>query len=242
MVARSSRLAALSLLFVGCSSTSPSTPPADAGGAPDAGAGAVVRGGRYCEILVANVTGTDVNAKVYSTVGRNDCPDDAWSAIDADALKTSLGASMVQLNGPRYWMIDSAAGSTLQDPTVVTFGGIEMRQAGAITVPVASAATLRQPYTQHTIQRNSAFAWEAGQPVFELVVPDGHVYTMQSYSVQKVPTLTQAALPTLGASLTLPAGWSYRTRTLEARLEAVATTGTATVVQDDDENTYLQTQ
>lgn len=62
-----------------------------------------------------------------------------------------------------------------------------------------------------------------------------------SYSVQKVAQ-TEATLPTLGASLMLPAGWTYRTRTLTADLAVKAVNGKATVVQDDNDNTYLQSQ
>lgn len=179
MFDRNDRRAALALLGIcgalcGCSSSSPpSASPGDGGG--EAKSGPVARGGRYCEILVGNLSGTTVNIKVYSTVGLNDCPDAEWSALDESALKSSLGASAVVLNGPRYWTIDSAAGSALQDPTIVAFGDIEMRQAGAIALPIMAASTVKKPYTTHTIQRKSTFSWYAGRPVFELVSVDGHV-------------------------------------------------------------------
>lgn len=249
------------LLLGGCSSSTAATAGGTDGAAGDAsaeaaaadavgdetpggadGAVAEMRGLRYCEILVATLASTNVHVQVFTTEGLSDCPADAWSKIDADAIKADLGATAVIPNGPRYWTLDSLRGSTLIDPTVRTFGTLQMRQAGAIDVPAASASTMQAPYAQHTIQRSSVFTWSAGGMVYELVGPDGHVYTMQSYSVQKVTTQTEATLPSLGASLMLPTGWSFRTRTLTADLVASATAGKATVIQDDDANTYSLTK
>ena len=69
-----------------------------------------------------------------------------------------------------------------------------------------------------------------------LVGPDGTVYDMQSYSIQKVPTQVQADLATLGDRLTLPTGWTYRTRTLTETLRITALDGLATIIQDDVAN------
>jgi hypothetical protein len=52
------------------------------------------------------------------------------------------------------------------------------------------------------------------------------------------PTLTVAGLDLLGERLSLPQGWSFRTRTLESELIVDTTTHVATVVQDELENTY----
>jgi hypothetical protein len=225
----------------GTDAATPSDAGADAAITDDAAA-AEVRGGRYCEVLVVTLVPPNLQVRVFTTYGLNECPADAWSAVDANAIKASFGASAVVLNGPRYWTMDSLRGSSLLDPTVQTFGTLPMRQAGALVLPAASASTMQSPYTQQTIQRQSVFTWRAGRPVYELVAPDAHVYTMQSFSVQKVTTQTEATLPNLGGSLTLPAGWSFRTRTLTQDLVATATGGEAIVVQDDAGNTYSMTQ
>jgi hypothetical protein len=44
------------------------------------------------------------------------------------------------------------------------------------------------------------------------------VYTMFSLSLKVDPNNTIENLPTLGKRLTLPAGWKYRTRTLDKDL------------------------
>lgn len=201
-------------------------------------AAAAKRNKRYCEVLLGTLGAVTVHIDVYSTEGLNDCPDAAWQGLDTAAIKTSTGADIVVLNGPRYWMLDSLAGSSLQGVAVTTFGTIDMRKAGQIDVPTAGMASMSKPYVQHTIHRESAFHWLAGQAVYELHDPQGHAYAMQSYSAQK-QALTVTDLPGLTAKLTaMPAGWTYAPRTLEKDLDLLATAGDATVVQDELGNTY----
>lgn len=214
------------------------TAPGDAG-APEAGTG--IRGTRYCEILVGTLEGGNVHVAVYTTAGLSDCPPAEWAKLDEATLKAETKAALVKLNGPRYWLIDSLQNSTLLDPTPRSFGGLQMRQAGAIDFPLSEAQSQQAPYTTHTITRDTRFTFSAGKPVFELVDGEGHVYTMQSYSAQKVAQ-TETTLGTLGGTLALPSGWSFRTRTLEADLVVQAADKQATVVQDANENTYLRSR
>ncbi len=200
-----------------------------------------LRGARYCEVLVARLAGATVHVEVYNTIGLGDCPDAAWRALDASAIMAQTGAVRVVLNGPRYWMLDAFVRGDLIDPTVVTFGALPMRRAGGIDVPLAQVASVGRPYELRTIQRTSVVRFAAGAPVFELVDGDGHVYEMQSYSVQSA-AITQADLPTLASRLMLPAGWMYRTRTPSQDLVVTAVDNLATVVQDDLGNTYQRSQ
>ncbi len=196
-----------------------------------------MRGKRYCEVLLGTI-GDTIHIDVYTTEALNECPQELWAKLDTAALKTEYAVDLVVLNGPRYWMLDSLSGSALQDTTVHTFGGIDMRKGGALELPPADLAAMSKPYTQHTIHRESHFTFSAGKTVYELTAPDGHVYDMQSYSVQKQP-LTEAGLADLASKLALPTGWTFHTRILDADLvlQAPATTG-AIVVQDDLGNTY----
>jgi hypothetical protein len=227
-------LAGLSLLcLVGCGGASQ----------PDAGvdAGPSVRDTRYCEVLVAQLDGGAVHVQVFSTQGLNDCPQAEWSQVDAGAIKAALGVSQVVLNGPRSWAIDSFGSSMLLDPTVRTFGPLQMRQGGAIDLTLVEALSLGSSYSVRSITRDSEFIFFAGRPVYELVDASMHVFTMQSYSQEKVG-LTAQDLPLLGTRLTLPAGWSFRVRTLDAALVVKATNQRQNVLQDDLLNTYLQSQ
>jgi hypothetical protein len=60
---------------------------------------------------------------------------------------------------------------------------------------------------------------------------------MQSVSLIVDPDLTADDLPTLGATLQLPTGWTYQARLLSDELVLIAD-GEATVVTDDLGNTY----
>lgn len=244
MIRRSSRAAILvssALSLVGCGSSS--TPAsADDAAASDAGVDAPVasiRGQRYCELLLVTLNGAQVHVEVWNTFGLNDCPDAAWSAIQPAVLAQQLGVTQVVLNGPRYWMLDGFVSASFVDATPKSLGGIEMRHAANIDMP-ASAANA-PPYTLHAIERNTVVRFDAGSRVYELVDPEGKIYEMQSYSVQKTPQ-TESDLANLGAKLTLPMGWNFRTRVLTADLEVTDVGGVAEVVQDDFQNTYQQSQ
>src|SRR5690606_27783308 len=91
-----------------------------------------LRGDRYCEILLgtADLAAGTIEIAVYNTEGLNDCPADAWAAIDAEALKAELDVDAVILNGPRFWTIDAFDKASLIDPEVRELGGIEMRKTG----------------------------------------------------------------------------------------------------------------
>jgi hypothetical protein len=258
---RVSLLALLAALPLAACSSSSSTPEAAASGGASATAGAggtggdgvggtgggggagggaptEIRGQRYCEILVANIMGTQLHVDVYNTFGLNDCPADAWSKVDAAKVMADAGATQIILNGPRYWMLDSFDSAMLVDPTVKPLGGIDMRLAGKIDLPLAQAMALgKKPYTATTVQRNTTVRFDAGKPVYELVGPDGAAYAMQSYSTQLVAQ-TEADLPGLGQKLMLPAGWMFRVRMLTSPLTITALGGMATVVQDDNGDTY----
>ena len=217
----------------------------DAGDLPDAASPDTadappsdIRGMRYCEILLVTPGDALVHVDVFNTFGLNDCPDAAWSQVDATQVATDAGVPLAMLNGPRYWMMDAFENSSLLDPTPRTLGGLQMRHGGSIDLPLAAVTGLgKAPYTGTTVQRDTTVRFDAGKAVYELVGPDGKVYDMQSYSVQKVAQ-TENDLATLGARLTLPQGWTYRTRTLVDPLRISADGGLATIIQDDFANSY----
>jgi hypothetical protein len=60
---------------------------------------------------------------------------------------------------------------------------------------------------------------------------------MQSYAQIRDPDLRIGQLPSLGDRLSLPEGWRYRTRRLQHDF-VLRANGTATVIQDDLQNTY----
>jgi hypothetical protein len=178
---------------------------------------------------------------LYNTYLLNDCPDDAWNALDAPTIQTEHMADTVILNGPRYWLMDAFVNSQLLDPTPVTFGSLEMRLAGVVELSLADVMGGQKTYSPISVARTTSWIYEAGKPVYELVDPEGQIFDMQSYSVQQVPQ-TEGSLADLGNGLMLPAGWAFRSRALDAALTVTAVGGMATVVQDERGNTYQLSQ
>jgi hypothetical protein len=96
---------------------------------------------------------------------------------------------------------------------------------------------MHRPYRELTIDRDTIYRFKAGNPVFLLEGPDGSRYAMQAYAQIVDKSLDYAGLPALGSRLKLPSGWRYTTLTPETDL-VLGAKGTATVVQDELENTY----
>jgi haloalkane dehalogenase len=192
-----------------------------------------LRNVRYCEILVAKRQGLSATALVYNTLGLNDCPEAKWSALKADKLKNELRATMVILNGPRYFIMDRNA---LANPgNVATFDGLEARLLGQLEIKKRQDRT---PYTEHTVDRQNQYVYDQGKNVYELLAPGGRTYIMQSYSQEIDKNLIEEGLLTLQNRLQLPGKWDYRVHKLEKDLVVRNSGGKAHVVQDDLRDSY----
>ena len=195
-----------------------------------------MRGVRYGEVLAVFLRGTGLEAEVYGTQMLNDCPQELWETLDADAITKDMGAAFVKLNGPRYWLLDGLGSKVaVVDPVFKDFNGIQMRRIATIPLGADFAAG---PYVVRNVNRGAVFFWYAGKTVYELVDPDGRAFVLQARCVGVDPGMTEESLATLGERLALPDGWSYRTRVLDAELVVDTSATLATVVQDEFENTY----
>lgn len=190
---------------------------------------------RYCEILVAKGALPAVVVTVWNTIGLSTCPRKQWEAFDAPTMAKELGALVVVLNGPRYWMMDVA--SDTHKSAVTTFGAMKLRKVASIRITTA-ADLVQTPYRPRTIDRTNTWTWGPRRVVHELLAPDGAVYLMQAYSQIVDPALRLKDLNGLGARLKLPEGWRYRTRTLSKKGFSLKANGTATIIQDELQNTY----
>lgn len=195
-----------------------------------------MRGVRYGEVLAAFDRQGRLEADVYGTQMLNECPQELWDKLDASAIAAEMGAALVKLNGPRYWVIDGIGAKVpVVEPVLRDFGGITMRRIATVDLgdqPDAGA------YVERKVNRGAIFYFDAGKPVYELVAPDGTAYVMQAYCVGVDSSLTEEGLESLGGRLRLPAGWSFRTRSLERGLKIDTSRQLATVLQDELENTY----
>jgi haloalkane dehalogenase len=196
-----------------------------------------LRNVRYCEIFVATRHGASATAEVYNTLGLNDCPADKWNGLDANKLKKELKATMVILNGPRYFIMDRNA---LANPgEVKNFDGLDARLVAQLEIKQRQKRT---PYTENTVDRQSRYVFERGKKVYELVAPDGRVFIMQSYSQEVDKSLNEEGLQSLATRLKLPKGWQYRVRKVDDDLVVRNSGAQAHVVQDELRNTYQLVQ
>jgi hypothetical protein len=195
-----------------------------------------VRNARYCEIIPIVRDGLRLKATVYNTLGLNDCPAPIWNAISEEAMKQRFDALTVLLNGPRYFIMDSiaASGATKAGETIEA-GGLKLTERA--TIDLGLFDLLHRPYREQTINRDTLYTFNAGQPVFTLEAADGSRYVMQAFSQIVDKSLSYGDLATLGAKLKLPSGWRYASLVLEKDL-VLGAAGTATVIQDELENTY----
>ena len=195
-----------------------------------------MRGVRYGEVLAVYLRDTGLFAEVYGTQMLNDCPQEIWATLDADAIAKDLGAVMVKLNGPRHWVLDGL-GTKVEVVEAIfrDFNGMQMRRIAEVDLGNEPAQI---PYTVRHVNRGAVFFFDAGSRVYELVNADGLAYVMQALCIGVDPTLTEDQLPALGSRLNLPEGWTFRTRILDEELIVDTTATIATVLQDELENTY----
>jgi hypothetical protein len=195
-----------------------------------------MRGVRYGEVLAMFLRDTGLEAEVYGTQMLNDCPQELWETLDADAIAKDMGAVFVKLNGPRYWLLDGLGSKVaVVDPVFRDFNGIQMRRIATIPLGADFAAGA---YVVRNVNRGAVFFFDAGKTVYELVDPEGRAFVMQARCVGVDSGMTEESLATLGERLALPEGWLYRTRVLETELVVDTSATLATVVQDEFENTY----
>jgi len=195
-----------------------------------------MRGVRYGEVLPLYLREDGLHAEVYGTQMLNDCPQELWEQLDADAIAKEMGALFVKLNGPRHWVLDGLGTKVAPvEPVLREFGGILMRRIA--TLPFGDKPPAG-PYTDNKVDRGAVFFFDAGKPVYELVRPDGEAYVMQALCKGVDPDLSEASLPTLGERLAMPEGWTYRVRVLDEELVIDTTRSLATVLQDELENSY----
>jgi hypothetical protein len=195
-----------------------------------------MRGVRYGEVLAVFLRDNGLEAEVYGTQMLNDCPQELWQTLDAEAIAKDIGAVFAKLNGPRYWLLDGLGSKVaVVDPVFKDFNGIQMRRIATIPLGADFAAGA---YVVRNVNRGAVFFWDAGKPVYELVDPDGRPFVMQARCVGVDSRMTEESLATLGDRLALPAGWTYRSRVLDSELVIDTSATLATVVQDEFENTY----
>ncbi len=208
--------------------------------APDAPPGTVriegLRDARYGEVFLGRSPDGRLELEVWNTLGLNECPQEAWDALEPTELARENEADVVILNGPRHWLLDAIENVPRADRQVARFGELDFFLAAAIDFgdePPTSA-----PYARREIQRDTVWEWSPGRTVHELVDDEGAAYVMQAYCLAVEPAQTEDSLGDLGARLAVPEGWAYRSRQLDDALRVRSHDGVGVVIQDELQNTY----
>ena len=195
-----------------------------------------MRNVRYGEVLAVFARDNKLEAEVYGTQMINDCPDELWKTLNPAVIAREMGAMVVKLNGPRYWVLDGLGTKVaFVEPVMRDFNGLMMRRIATVDLGDKPATV---PYEERYVNRGAVFFFNPGSVVYELINTQGKVYVMQAYCVGVDPTLNLDNLGDLATRLDLPTGWLFRGRILDAELVVDTTDHPATVVQDEFENTY----
>jgi hypothetical protein len=191
-------------------------------------------------IIKRDAEGMGAIGVCYNTLSLPDhMSDEAFHALDAEALKAEFGGDGVWLNGPRRAQMDEATADVFDDGEITLLGSIPMQVVGYVHIPdVRVFAGQRPVYAETSVERTTVWVFKAGRKVHELVAPSGHVYVMQSASLINDPDMSEHAAADLGDRLQIPEGWTYRWRMLDEDLVVRAEDGMAHIVLDEYENNY----
>ncbi len=207
------------------------------------------RGKAFYEILFMNrVDNGKVVGYYYNSLGKdleasNEEMDARFRALDANTLKKEYGGDFVVFNGPRRLVANSSNLSGWDGCKERVISKIPLRILGIFESPDPGKAAFESipSYKVLVSKRNSTIIFNAGETVYELITPEGAVYTMFSLSLKADPKNTIENLPTLGKRLTLPKGWKFRSRKLEKEMTLTASADSNppnTIVLDQFEGNY----
>jgi len=207
------------------------------------------RGKAFYEILFMNrqANGSGVGY-YYNSLGNdleapNDVMDTRFRSLNADALKKQYGSDGILFNGPRRLVANGITGTAWDGCKERVIDTVRFRVLGIFETPdLGKALSGSLPYYHVLVSRRSnSFRFNAGETVYELITPEGAVYTMFSLSLKADPKNTIENLPTLGKRLTLPKGWNFRARKLDKDMTLTSTADSNppnSIVLDQFEGNY----
>jgi hypothetical protein len=208
------------------------------------------RGKNFYEVLFMNrdASGSGGVGNYYNSLGLSfeaspEVMDARFRALDKEKLKQEFGSDGVAFNGPRRFVANGFSVNAYDGCKQTDIGTIPFRLLGTFQTANFEAMTTKAipPFIVQVSKRTSEAKYNAGEEIYELITPEGAVYTMFSLSLRIDPNNTLESLPTLDKRLTLPEGWSYRVRTLKEDLVLKSTYDSNppnTIVMDTLENNF----
>ena len=195
-----------------------------------------LEGTRFCEVVIVNQFSSGLEANVFSSFPINTCPEAEWKTLTPPLISSVDGGLAVNLEGPRFWLMDSMSRYLVGEQAVTTtkMGKITMHQTAT-----AHTGSLRPlPYSPAAVDREATFTYVPGQQIYELTDPFHRQWVMDSWSQGADPTLQESELSRLGGRLHLPSGWSFSTRHLGAALVVSSMHSSAESLQDTFGDSY----
>ncbi len=186
-----------------------------------------IRGMKFCEFLLI----FDDHIDIYNTSNADGCPEDKWMAMDTDSIAANHGAGAAQLNGPHFWAMDQ---QTIGLGETRTFGGI--RAGYAATLPLAALGSGKgaDPYSPYVSAKLQTMVFRAGEPIYQLVGPDGGVYVLNAYGEE----VTDGDPANLAEQLSPADGWQFQVSVPEEDLTIEGTSDTPVDMVGDDMHQY----
>ena len=200
---------------------------------------------RFCEVFLigGNAITRDLRAAVYNSTANftgsnslNTCPDEKVATLDLDAYKKKYKVLAAYFNKPRFWVFDR-----LRVPVGTTHEFNELNLAWMAEGIIPKDADVKKKgwltYRPAAVVRTTEMTFFKNTPLFILDDPEGKPWVMKSYRDDHGQTYE--SLSQLGERYErLPEGWSFRVAVLSEDLVLKPTAGTATIMQDEFENTY----
>ena len=187
-----------------------------------------VRGMRYCEFLLIHKDRVVIYNTSASPAG---CPAEIWDTLNVEELAKAHGAVKAQLNGPKFWASDEL---TLGFGETRDFGGIEARYAATLPISAVGSGEGSDPYVTFTTKKSQVLVYYKGNPVYELIDPDGNVFVLNAYG-SKVKDGDPANLVD---QLTPHDGWTFRVRVPDEQLVKTHKGDTPSKMVGDDFHQY----
>jgi hypothetical protein len=204
------------------------------------------RGYRYMELFLSCPgAGTGIyntmTFNIQATNGKDSAPDVLMAKYSDPEAAKEYNATSAYMSGIRYWVHDRMRISIANN--VRSFAGLDTRWGANSAMNAEDLSKGEQFYGVVNVTCNRTWYYNAGQPVFILDAPNGMTFVMQSYSIIVDKNQTYADLPNLGSKLSLPQGWSFRSKVLDQDLtvNGITVDGQPNqwrVTQDDLINTY----
>jgi len=202
---------------------------------------------RYIEIFLSFKdpnTGKFV-ANVYNSsllgpgvvASKDTAPQAPVVGLNFDKIAAEYGVLNASLNGPKLWLCDWFE---VEVGKLREFNDIKAPWVAQLNIGNAKPPSDKKPYTTGTISRKSRVGWNNGTKVLLLDDDKGNTYILKGFELGIKPQHTYEEFVAAGASnfKKLPAGWKFRTKTLDKDYIEKPANGVATLLVDEFFNVY----